>query len=95
MALDVRLNLEKSRFEVEIDGQLAMVEFMLAGNNMIFTHTEVPETLEGQGIATQMADVALKYAKDEGHKVQALCPFIASYVPEHPEYHSITWGYSN
>ena len=95
MALDVRLNLEKSRFEVEFDGQLAMVEFMLAGNNMIFTHTEVPEALEGQGIATQMADVALKYAKDEGHKVQALCPFIASYVREHPEYHSITWGYSN
>lgn len=91
--LEVSNNPEEKRFEVLLDDKIAMVEYMIAGQNIIFTHTEVPPEFEGLGIAGKMAYVALEYAKAKGYKVQALCPYIASYVAKHPEYQSITWGY--
>jgi len=91
--LEVKHNPEEKRFEVVLEDKMAMVEYMMGGNNIVFTHTEVPPEFEGMGIANKMAHVALQYAKTEGYKIQALCPFIAAYVRKHPEYHSITWGY--
>jgi uncharacterized protein len=92
-ALQIKNNAEAHRFEAVLDGKTAMVEYMIAGQNMIFTHTEVPPEYEGKGVGNKMAQVALDYAKTEGYKIQALCPFIAAYVRRHPEYHPITWGY--
>ncbi|MEO1287688.1 MAG: GNAT family N-acetyltransferase [Chloroflexota bacterium] len=87
-------NPEQKRFEIDLgDNKYAFAEYSIAGKNIIFTHTEVPVGFEGQGIATKLADVAMTYAKDEGLKVQALCPFFKKYVTEHPEYHDITWGF--
>jgi len=93
--IEVTNNEAKKRFEVSLGDDLAMIEYQRAGSNIIFTHTEVPVAFEGQGIAKKMAFAAMEFAKDNGLKVQALCPFVAKYVREHPEYHSITWGYEN
>lgn len=93
--LKIVRNDEKRRFEAELDNGLAMVEYNIAGKNIIFTHTEVPIGHEGKGIASKMAYEALEYAKNEGLKIQALCPFVKKYVAEHPEYHDITWGFEN
>jgi predicted GNAT family acetyltransferase len=91
--LPVRQNSEANRFELEVDGQLAILEYMRAGPNIIYTHTEVPLALEGRGLARQLAHHAMEYARGEGLKVQALCPFVSGYVDRHPEYQDITWGY--
>jgi uncharacterized protein len=89
-------NADEKRFEVQLDDDnIAMIQYMRAGNNIIFTHTEVPEAYGGQGIASKMAHVALEYAKENGLRVQALCPFVKKYVIEHPEYQSITWGFGD
>jgi predicted GNAT family acetyltransferase len=88
-------NEEKKRFEVKLEDELALMQYQRAGKNIIFTHTEVPVAFEGKGIAGKMAHTALEFAKENGLKIQALCPYVAHYVREHPEYHSITWGYEN
>jgi uncharacterized protein len=93
--LQVVHNPTEKRFEVRLGEQIAMTEYMLAGRNIIFTHTEVPPAFEGRGIANKLAHTALEYARTEALKVQALCPFIALYVRKHPEYQSITWGYES
>lgn len=91
--LDVKHNPEAKRFEVQLGDKIAMVEYMLSGNNMIFTHTEVPQEFEGQGIANHMAKFALDYAVEAGHKIQPLCPLVKRYVDRHPEYQQYSWGY--
>jgi len=94
--LNIVNNTEKKRFEAQLDGDdLALIEYSIAGKNILYTHTEVPSEYEGQGIATQLAHAVMEYAKNEGFKVQALCPFVNKYVSENPEYHDITWGYFN
>jgi hypothetical protein len=91
--IEVIHNPAASRFEVQLDGEIAMVEYMLHGSNISFTHTEVPPAHEGKGIANQMAQTALNYARDHQLRVNAVCPFIKLYIQRHPEYQSITWGY--
>lgn len=91
MDVGVKNNNDLNRFEVDLGDQIAVMEYMRAGNNIIFTHTEVPQAYEGQGIANQMAAVALAYAKSEGLKVQPLCPFVKGYIEKHPEYKEISW----
>lgn len=91
--LEVRNNPEENRFEVILGDAIAIVEYMIAGQNIIFTHTEVPREFEGLGIANRMARFVLDYARDDGYKVQALCPFISTYIRKHPEYQANTWGY--
>jgi hypothetical protein len=89
--LTVQHNPAQNRFEIRLGQQLAIAEYMLAGKNMIFTHTEVPPEFEGQGVGNQLAKFALDYAVAQGYKIQPLCPFIAAYVRRHTEYHPHTW----
>ncbi len=91
--MDVVHNLEKKQFEMQLGEQLAKVQYILGSSEIIFTHTEVPEAFEGQGIAGKIAKVALDYAKDSGMRVRPMCPYIAAYIKRHPEYQSIAAGY--
>ena len=88
MATDVEVvnNPERHRFETRVGGILAQVGYRVEGDVITFTHTEVPESLSGRGIANQLAETALTFARDNGMQVVPLCPFIATYIKRHPEY---------
>lgn len=79
-------NPEKKRFEWNQDGLTSMVEYVMGNNLMVFSHTEVPPALEGQGIAAKMAKFALDYARDQQLRILPLCPYIKAYIERHPEY---------
>ena len=49
-------------------------------------HTEVPEALQGHGIAGKLAAHALTYARENGLDVVPLCPYVAKYIKDHPEF---------
>jgi predicted GNAT family acetyltransferase len=61
--VEVQHNEAANRFEAEVNGQLAVAEYIRAGEQIIFTHTEVPEELEGQGVASQLISTALDHAR--------------------------------
>jgi uncharacterized protein len=77
---------ERNRFEVNIDGQIAHLDYMKVGTTLIFTHTEVPETLEGQGIGASLAQAGLEYVRQQNLTAAPLCPFVKSFLERHPEY---------
>jgi uncharacterized protein len=79
-------NLERHRFETRVNGVLAQVAYRISGDVITYTHTEVPESLAGKGIANMLAVAALEYAKDNNLKVIPQCPFIATYIKRHQEY---------
>lgn len=91
--LEVKHNPEAHRFEVQLGSEIAMVSYNIAGKNIIFTHTEVPQAYEGRGIAGKMAKFALDYAVENGYKIQPLCPLVKLYVDRNPEYQAHSWGY--
>src|SRR5438309_2283891 len=74
------------RFEIERDGQVAYLEYSLAGKILELIHTEVPEALRGHGMATLLVESALKWAGEHRVKIDVVCPIVADYMKKHPEY---------
>ncbi|MAP54263.1 GNAT family N-acetyltransferase [Altibacter sp.] len=87
--MEIIENKEKKRFETTVEEKTSVIEYIRAQDKMYLTHTEVPDALEGQGIASSMAKHALEQIKEDGLKLVPLCPFIASYVKRHPEYKTL------
>jgi predicted GNAT family acetyltransferase len=85
----VRDNPGAERYEAEVDGGLAVAAYRLGGDTIVFTHTEVPEELEGQGIAGQVVRFALDDARARGLRVEPRCPYVAEYIRRHPEYQDL------
>lgn len=87
--IDVRDNPDQSRFEARLDGQIAVSEYKLAGKTIIFTHTEVPKSLEGRGVGSALIRGALEHARDHAYGVAPICPFVAAYIRRHQEYQDL------
>ncbi|GAC1503789.1 MAG: GNAT family N-acetyltransferase [Pseudarthrobacter sp.] len=56
----------------------------------IFHHTVINEEYAGQGLAGRLAKVALDETVAAGLQIVPVCPFIKSYITEHPEYEAST-----
>ncbi|QAA80279.1 N-acetyltransferase [Aequorivita sp. H23M31] len=82
-------NKEKKRFETEIDGYKAFVEYEVKPNILILEHTEVDKALGGKGVGSEMVEAVLLQIELRGLKVIPHCPFIKKYISKHPEWQSI------
>jgi len=88
--MSVTLNEDARQFEIRTDGGLALLAYYRKANKIAYVHTEVPESMEGQGIGGDLAKAALEYAKENGLRVYPFCPFVRSYIKRHPEYEALT-----
>jgi predicted GNAT family acetyltransferase len=52
----------------------------------VFTHTEVDEAYQGQGLASRLIRAALDGSRRKGLEVTPLCPYVANFIRRHPEY---------
>lgn len=76
----------KGRFEIEQDGEVAYLEYALAGKVLELIHTEVPEKMQGTGAGSSLVESALQWAREHHVKVDVICPFATEYIDRHPEY---------
>jgi hypothetical protein len=74
------------RLEIERQGHVAYLEYTLAGKILQLIHSEVPQALRGQGLGAELAHSALEWAREQGFKVDVICPSVAEYLTKHPEY---------
>lgn len=87
--LTPRDNTAESRFEVEVDGLLAVAEYRLVPEGIAFTHTLVPETLGGRGVGSALARAGLEAARARGLAVVPTCEFFQGYIKRHPDTHDL------
>jgi hypothetical protein len=74
------------RFEIERNGEVAYLNYSLAGNILTLDHTEIPEKLRHMGLASALAETALRWAREHNLKVDIVCPTVQEYIAKHPEY---------
>jgi predicted GNAT family acetyltransferase len=86
---EVSQNEAEHRYEMEVEGQTAFAQYNLNGSIITFTHTIVPEELEGQGIGSRLVSFALDDARQRDLKVVPMCSFVRGYIERHPEYQDL------
>ena len=74
------------RYEASVDGLLSRLQYERRGERIVYLHTEVPDALEGRGIASALARTALEDARARHLTVVPYCPFVRAYLQRHPEY---------
>jgi predicted GNAT family acetyltransferase len=79
-------NAEQHQFEMDAgDGHRPFIVYELHGEQIVLTHTEVPEALSGRGVGSQLVRGALELIRAGGLRVVPQCAFVAAYIQRHPE----------
>lgn len=81
----------KGAFIVKVEGKrLAEMTYVSAGEGaFIIDHTGVDESLRGQKVGDKLVAAAVEYARENGLKIYATCPFALKVLTNTPEYHDV------
>lgn len=82
---EVRDNTAEQRYELAVDGELAVAAYRVEGDRVVFTHTVVPAAIEGRGVGSRLVGAALADVRRRGLSVVPECPFVRAYIERHPE----------
>ena len=75
-----------SRFQTTLDGHEGELTYRLDSGRMTIDHTGVPQAIGGRGVASELVQAALDFARSEGLKVEPACSYAAAYIQRHPAY---------
>lgn len=85
--VEVRDDAEQSRYELLVAGTLAgFAVYRRAGEQVVFTHTEIEPERSGQGLGGVLVRGALEDVRDRHLQAVPLCPFVAAFIRGHADY---------
>ncbi len=77
---------ERSRFEIEVDGELAgFLDYRRDGDEYALPHTRIYPQYEGQGLGAELVREALVEIAERGGTVLPYCPFVPKVIRDNPE----------
>ncbi|WP_040711040.1 GNAT family N-acetyltransferase [Nocardiopsis potens] len=84
----------RRRYEARLpDGTVAgFAEYLLAGEMVVFTHTEVDPAHEGKGVGGAIVRASLDHIRSRGLVVLPLCPFYQGWIARHPDYRDLVYN---
>ena len=83
--MDVIDNKGANRFEVTVEGRLAMLEYRRTEATLDLIATRVPDVLEGRGLGGVLVRGALDVARRDGLAVIPTCPFVRTWFERHAD----------
>jgi len=93
MSAQVRDDQDASRYVIEVDGNdVGASYYNRYPDHIVFTHTEVDEGHQGEGLASQLVQSALDDVRASGLRVVALCPYVRAWLQRHPDYQDLQRG---
>lgn len=93
--LTVTRNDADGRYEARLAEDVAVIAFRRRDTDppvLVMSHTEVPDGMRGQGVGGRLVEGALDDVRSRGELVEPTCPFVASWIQEHPEYADLVAG---
>lgn len=83
----VRDNPEAHRYEIlRDDVVLGFAAYQKTDRLIVFTHTEIDPSVEGQGIGGKLVRAALDHVRTLDLAVLPICPFVQGWMARHPDY---------
>ncbi len=78
---------QRSRFEIEVDGELAgFLDYRKDGDEYALPHTRIYTQFEGQGLGGELVRGALEEISQRGGSVLPYCPFVPRVIRDNPEF---------
>lgn len=74
------------RFELQVEGFIAWMDYKRAGRRLTLVHTETPEAIRGRGVAAALVERVLRYAEDHDLRIVVRCSYAQAYILKHPEW---------
>jgi uncharacterized protein len=87
--LDFINNPPEKRFEIKMDDRVAALYYTVFEDKLYLEHTDVPETLQGQGIAGKLVEGALEYARANNLPIIPMCPYANKFIQRNPQYQDL------
>jgi predicted GNAT family acetyltransferase len=88
--LEVVHNPNENRFETWVEGYLSKLDYIQDGKNFVITHVGVHPELRGQGLAGQLVEASLAYARQNALRVIPMCSYAAAYIRRNPQHAELT-----
>lgn len=81
------------RFVAHLDEGDAYLAYQPVGARALdLQHTVVPEAARGAGVGESLVRAAMDHARATHQQVVPTCPFVASWIEEHPEAQELVAG---
>ncbi len=81
----------KGAFFIDEDGEwVAELTYVRTGKDtMVIDHTEVDPKFRGENIGEDMVAAAVAFAREQGLKIKATCPYAKKVLDERAEYKDV------
>ncbi len=64
------------QFTMEVDGEIAKVDYEIRDGNMYLVYSEVPFNIRAQGIGKILVEKTFEKLTDEGYEAVAVCGYV-------------------
>lgn len=79
-------NVEKKRFEIEVNGHYAFINYGEFGNQIALVHTETEPELSGKGAASAVIEKTLHFIEADKKELLPFCPLVFAYIKKNREW---------
>ena len=77
------------QFRLSVDQHIALVDYVMNGDKLMLTHSEVPVALRGQGVGKVLVDKTFEYLRDHHLQAHAVCSYIRVIAQRDPQWQGI------
>lgn len=89
MSNGVTDNAARRRFELDVEGGQAFIDYRRRGDVVTLVHAEVPEAMQGRGIGSALVRGTLELVRAREERIVPVCPFVVDYLARHPEFRDL------
>lgn len=86
---DFTNNPAEKRFELKTNDVVAALYYTVFEDRLYLEHTEVPEALQGRGLAGKLVEGALEYARSNNLPIIPMCPYASKFIQRNPQYQEL------
>ena len=76
---------DRSRFELDVNGQVVFATYRRQGPVLAIRHVEAPLPLRGTGAAGRLMQGIVDIARDQGLKIAPLCGYASAWMRRHKD----------
>ena len=88
---ELKDNAVEQRYEFDLDGEKAVIEYTREPNLIVLIHTYVPPAYEGRGIGRELVRAVLEDIRGKGLQVVPQCSFVAHYIRRNPDWEELLY----